>query len=224
MMKVADPNISPNVPSTRNLVRATVVAVAVAALVLVTIVLPAEYGLDPLGTGKAFGLMVLTAPITESVPTSPEGAVKLVPTQNGPAANYPGEFQVDSRELALGPYEYIEFKYRLEQGGTMVFSWKATSDVVHDFHGDADGASADAPQSYDTEPRRGADGSFVAPFSGIHGWFWENPGGEPITISLTTAGFYTSAYEFRSDRTRRQLEVSGLERIMMLPNSKEPVQ
>ncbi len=89
----------------------------------------------------------------------------------------------------------------------MVFAWKANGDLVHDFHGDADGASAETAQSYDKEPHRQANGSFVAPFSGIHGWFWENPGDEPVTITLTTAGFYTSAHEFHMDRKRFRHDV-----------------
>src|SRR5687767_9112543 len=42
-----------HVPSARTLVKASAVALAVAGLLLVTIVFPAEYGIDPLGTGEA---------------------------------------------------------------------------------------------------------------------------------------------------------------------------
>jgi hypothetical protein len=223
-MKAEHSNVPLNIPSTRNLIRATAIAVAVAAVVLVTVVLPAEYGLDPLGTGKVLGLTVLTDPVAAPPPVVGDGEVKLIPVQNGPAALYPSEFRVDSRRLVLGPYEYIEFKYRLEQGATMLFSWKASGDVAHDFHGDADGAPADASQSYDKQTRRSADGTFIAPFSGIHGWFWENPGGEEMAIALTAAGFFTTAYEFHSDRTRRQHEVGRLDRIAVAPNQKEFIQ
>ena len=34
-------------------------------------------------------------------------------------------------------------------------------------------------------------GSFTAPFSGIHGWYWENFGTTPVTIQLMSAGFYS---------------------------------
>jgi hypothetical protein len=33
-------------------------------------------------------------------------------------------------------------------------------------------------------------GTFIAPSTGIHGWFWENQTGVPVTIKLVTAGFY----------------------------------
>jgi hypothetical protein len=45
-----------DLPSTRTLVRSTVIALAVAAAVLGTVVLPAEYGIDPTGVGRVLGL------------------------------------------------------------------------------------------------------------------------------------------------------------------------
>ncbi len=210
-------------PSARALATATALAVTVAGVILVTIVIPAEYGFDPLGTGRALGLDVMTAPIADDpVPVDPAAAT-MVPTVSGPIGRYPAEFRVDSREITLEPYEYKEFKYRLEKGATMLFSWNASGDVAHDFHGDADGGAADAAQSYDKEPHRHANGTFVAPFSGIHGWFWENPGDDPITITLTTAGFYTSAHEFHMDRKRFRHDVGGLDRIAKSPAQGERV-
>jgi hypothetical protein len=189
-------------PSPRAIAVAIGGAFAVAAALLVTVVLPAEYGVDPLGTGRAMGLTALAGPAASSAvaitaPTGPEG----VPTAVGPIAHYHGAYRMDSVDLVIGPYEFVEYKYRLEKGASMLYSWHATAAVVHDMHGEADGATAHE-ESFDKEARRGADGAFTAPFSGIHGWFWENPGAEPITVTLTSSGFYSAAIEIRSDRTR----------------------
>ncbi len=43
-------------PSARALVRSTVIAVVVAGTLLLTAVLPAEYGIDPTGVGRVLGL------------------------------------------------------------------------------------------------------------------------------------------------------------------------
>ena len=43
-------------PTSRQLIRSTLLAVVVAALLLVTCVLPAEYGVDPTGVGRLLGL------------------------------------------------------------------------------------------------------------------------------------------------------------------------
>ena len=45
-----------DLPSSKQLVKSTVIAAAAAAVILVTIVLPSEYGIDPTGTGQVLGL------------------------------------------------------------------------------------------------------------------------------------------------------------------------
>jgi hypothetical protein len=203
-------------PSARSLVSTVAFAIAGASLLLVTIVLPAEYGIDPLGTGEALGLSALR-PSTEPVSPPPVGDT-LAPTVNGPIGLYARPFSVDSREFVLGPYEYVEYKYHLAQNAVMLFSWSATDGVIHDFHGDRDGAPADAAESFDTEPRQQADGTFTAPFSGIHGWYWENPGGDTILVRVTTAGFYTAAHEFSYKGTREERPIADLAVIEPTPN------
>ena len=42
-------------PSTRKLLRSTVIAILVAAGLLVTVVMPSEYAIDPTGLGRALG-------------------------------------------------------------------------------------------------------------------------------------------------------------------------
>ena len=217
-MSTTNTTLPPQVaPSTPALARASATALLVAIAVLVVVVLPAEYGVDPLGTGRALGLSAMAAPSAPEPTVVPVSGDKLAPVQEGPAALYPGQFKVDSRQFVLGPYEYLEYKYHLEKDATMFFSWTASADVIHDFHGDRDGAS-NATQSYEKTTSRGADGSFTAPFAGIHGWYWENPGGETITVKITTAGFYASAHEFHFDRTRQTREVRSLDAIAAADN------
>ena len=36
-------------------------------------------------------------------------------------------------------------------------------------------------------------GSFTAPSTGIHGWFWQNKGKKDVHFHLTVAGFFDSA-------------------------------
>ena len=111
----------------------------------------------------------------------------------------------DVYEVTLQPYEYIEYKYHLEQGANLLFAWKATAPLIHDFHGEREDSSAAggaAVESFDKQNRGEATGSLTAPFTGIHGWYWENPTNAPVTVRLTTSGFYTSAVEIRSDHTR----------------------
>lgn len=201
---------SPGQATSGGIAKAVVISTLAASVILVTAVLPAEYGIDLVGTGRALGLDVLSG-AGALAPVPPPQGDALAPMQEGQVALYPAAYRYDARELTLGPYEYLEFKYRLAEGATMLFAWTASGAVLHDFHGDRDGAPANAAVSYDQRPRREAYGSFAAPFSGIHGWYWENPGAATITVRLTTAGFYTEAHEFHYDGTRVVREVRALD-------------
>lgn len=51
-------NAAPTIelPSSRSLFRSTLIAAAVAIVLLVAVVMPAEYGVDPMGVGRLLGL------------------------------------------------------------------------------------------------------------------------------------------------------------------------
>lgn len=172
---------TPPLASARQILTATGLAVTVALVVLVVAVLPAEYGLDPLGTGRALGL------------TSLGGTDERTRTSVAVA----GVLSQDVFTVELRPFEGVEYKYRLEQGRGLVYTWTASSTVGYDFHGEPDGAPARYSESYGTGDGRTASGVFLAPKPGIHGWFWENPGAGRVTITLTTAGFYSASTEYR---------------------------
>lgn len=91
----------------------------------------------------------------------------LAPVQNGPVGEYPAEFKLDVFEITLQPYEYVEYKYHLEQSATMLYSWTANAAVIHDLHGERASGAGDggtAEESFDKRDRRQASGSFTAPF------------------------------------------------------------
>jgi hypothetical protein len=154
----------------------------VAVALLVVAVLPAEYGIDPLGAGRALGLTGLA----DSAPTA------ITPQE--------ASYRTDSIEFVLGAYQSLEYKYRIEKDASMLFSWRATGEVIYDFHSEPDGAPAGYAESFDKQTRSAAHGTYVAPFGGVHGWYWENPGREAVTISLVTAGFYANPQEFFDGR------------------------
>ena len=157
----------------------------------------------------------MSAPVPLPEELVPSNATSSTPVQDGPVAHYGGEYKVDSTEFSLGPYEYVEYKYHLEKGAALLYSWTASAQVIHDFHGQPDGGKPGDEESFDKRPRRQGSGSFIAPFSGIHGWFWENPGSDTITVKLASAGFYSAAVEFRIDKTRRSHELTALNALMI---------
>jgi hypothetical protein len=170
------------------LLAATIGALLVAALILVVAVLPAEYGLDPIGTGKALGLLDLYKGAADPPPAPPSDVMAEPPMTT---------YKTDAVVFTLRPSEGFEYKYRIDKGGGLVYSWTATRTVNYEFHGEHDGAPSGTAVSYEKSSGTRGAGSFTAPAGGIHGWFWENTTDDAMTITLTSAGYYRWADEFR---------------------------
>jgi len=182
--------ILPTAPSRAKLAIATLAALVVAGIVLVTVVLPAEYGIDPLGTGEALGVLSVSG----------GGAVSAIPVRADGLIDQSSGYRVDQRSFELEPGGFVEFKYRLEAGQAMVYSWSASYWVRSEMHSEADGAPAGTAEFFEVVERGlERNGSYVAPFPGIHGWYWLNETDRLVTVTLNAAGFFDSATEFRED-------------------------
>jgi hypothetical protein len=173
-------------------------ALLVAGLILVMFILPAEFAVDPLGTGAKFGLLPLgevgrqVDALNNSAATA-TGQGVIVATQEKP-------FQQESVDFKLAPHEGMEYKYRLDKGEALLYAWNATGPVNYEFHAEPDGAPAGYAQTYEKKTAQSqASGTLTAPFPGIHGWYWENTTDQEVTVTLKSAGFYTISHEFRKD-------------------------
>ena len=174
-------------PSTRRIALAALAALVVAGVVLTAFVLPAEYGKDPLGTGRRLGLLDLYEAKTGDPPPAPPAP---------PSGERPKTYKVDASALELGPGMAFEYKYRLEQGASMVYAWSTEAPVKYEFHGEPDDSRLKVV-SYEKQVGDHAAGALTAAFTGIHGWYWENIGKQPVTITIHSAGFFTAADEMR---------------------------
>jgi hypothetical protein len=174
-------NEQPRTPR-RRLVISTVVAVLVAAAILVAFVLPAEYAIDPLGIGRLTGLDALgvskaSKPITEVMHAHPR-------------KYYSGNIAI---EIAGG--EELEYKATLAAGEPMLYSWLVQGGPVYfEFHGEPTEGTWPKGyfRSYEIQQRASeSHGSFIAPFTGQHGWFWRNLSDQPAVITLQASGYYS---------------------------------
>jgi hypothetical protein len=195
-------------PSKGQILRATAIAAAAAALIFVGAVLPAEYGKDPLHTGAMLGLMNLSKASAggAAVRAAEPGPEVQAPVIKGVFVAQPSPYKIDSRELKLRPGDGIEIKYHMQKGAGMVYSWTANGKVLYEFHGEPDvkpaGAPADYFESYEKDDKDGksqSNGTFTAPSTGIQGWFWDNEGGDTVTIKLVTSGFYDYILQNKND-------------------------
>ena len=150
----------------------------VAVCVFVVFVLPAEYGRDPTGLGKLMGIDGISA-YSVGVLSLEEESIKK-----------------DEIVFTLEPFESIEYKYRLAAGQSMIFSWDADEQVIFDFHSEEEGTDPDDAVSFEVGKGSTRRGTYVAPFDGIHGWFWENRGAQSVEVRLTTTGFYPESITY----------------------------
>ena len=194
----------PAAPPPGKLVKATLIAAAAAAIVLVAAVLPAEYGIDPLGVGRATGLMDLFAAGGEEEAATP---ATVTPGLTGPVFPRPYEWRVDTREFVIPPGTGMEFKYELDRGATFVYSWKATNFVNYDFHTEPEGKPPSASESFDKGEASQRRGGYTSPYDGIHGWYWENGTNRDITVTLHTAGFYEEGRLFLPKQPPQVIEI-----------------
>ena len=168
--------------SRRRLLVSTLVAVLAAAAILVAFVLPAEYAIDPLGIGRLVGLDMLgtskvSKPITDVMHAHPR-------------KYYSGNITID-----VSGREELEYKATLAAGEPMLYSWRVTGGPVYfEFHGEPTEGKWPAGyyRSYEIQQRASeSHGSFIAPFTGQHGWYWRNLSDEPAIITLQASGYYS---------------------------------
>lgn len=183
-------------------------AAAVAAFIVAGIVLPAEYRKDPTGFGRLTGLLELTRPRvieTGPEPSAADETPELIPPEDpnsvSPGARmptntranklYPGEWHSDTVKIPIGPDGELEYKLRMKAGEAVVYSWKVDrGSVYYDLHGQPENDPDKAQRYKEVQEATSANGSLVAPFDGIHGWYFLNLTPEPLTVTLHVAGFY----------------------------------
>ncbi|MEW5686871.1 MAG: hypothetical protein AB1942_18285 [Pseudomonadota bacterium] len=190
---MSEPTLPP-MPRGR-LLAAVGATLAVAVLVVLGAVLPAEFNRDPLGVGRLSGLSRLWAPDDEVVDAE-AGA--------GPAAReYDTAFRSDVIEIPVGDFmagadkSELEYKVHMRKGETLTYSWevvgaKRPQDIYFDQHGHTAARPGEGMTvaNYRKGERLSQRGALTAPFDGIHGWFFQNNGDVPVVVRLRLSGFY----------------------------------
>lgn len=181
-------------PSAGGLLLRVAIAAAVGAVLTVCVIMPAEYRKDPTGFGKLTGLIALSTPTVAKEPADAAPAAGKATTTPALTTNawfYPTEYRTDTIKIPLGPDGELEYKVAMKAGEAMVYSWAVDKESVYfDFHGEPSNDPKHATRYREEQENTKSSGAFVAPFEGIHGWFWLNLSGKPIVVTLKMSGFY----------------------------------
>lgn len=162
------------------LIKASSAAIALAAIALVTLILPAEYNIDPTGIGQRLGLTVL-APATDTEAADPP-ALRPAPTSNRTARQQVIEITVPANRG-------IEYKLQMARYDKVTYEWMTDGRALYfDLHGEPEGDTTGYFESYAVATLDSMKGSFTAPFKGSHGWYWKNTSNDPVAVQLILSG------------------------------------
>ena len=162
------------------LLRGGLAAAALAGIALVTVILPAEYGVDPLGAGKLLGLDKIAAT---------EDATPEAPAITATVIDVPEREETIAIEIA--PNQGLEYKVHMMPGAKLQHNWNVEGgELYFDFHGEPAGDTTGYYESFAVSTAGDARGLFYAPFEGSHGWYWKNKGDTPLVIKLKLKGSY----------------------------------
>jgi len=195
----------------KQLIKATLIAVILGGLVLVMAVLPAEYGMDPTGVGKALGFSKLYIEddpgTTENMAIVKENrpVIRLEKAGSGPGVAIPKEAfdpapdkqyseRTDEISITVPAGKGIEYKIDVLKYGKLKYEWLTDNGVLYfDFHGEVDEETPSNQtyfESYTIAYSNNMVGTFLAPFKGKHGWYFRNNSDEDITVKLRLKGEY----------------------------------
>ncbi len=202
-------------PSAARLLKSTAIAAATALVILVTVILPAEYEVDPTRIGSVLGLTEMgrikmqlaeeaaadetaTATIDFEVPAETVSPMTVDAVTNAETAS--GEMTTsapveraapvwrDKVTFTLDADAAAEYKLVMKEGETAEFEWFTDGAKSNfDTHGDRPGLNY---HNYEKGSLARQEGMLTAAFDGSHGWFWRNRSGAPLTITLRTRGEY----------------------------------
>ena len=164
-------------PGIPKLIAALILVLLVGFAILVTMVLPAEKGIDPTGIGEKLNLTRMG--VIKSSLAEPDAPLEGRPQRE------------DETSITILPITGREIKMEMKKGFEVEYSWQVDNgEVYHDTHGDIYG-NEDIYITYTKADGVANDeGTIKAVFGGHHGWYWRNNGNQPVTITVRTSGQY----------------------------------
>lgn len=188
-------------PSAAQLLKSTIIAAVAAVVILVTVVLPAEFGIDPTRIGGLLGLKEMGEIKTELAAEAEADREKADVSDDQSSlldrvfgifvsAAYAQEAETwrDEVTFSLKPGETAEWKMEMTEGQTAEYRMFVEGGRVNfDLHGHGSGQS----ETYEKgRGSKGSEGSFTAGFAGDHGWFWRNRDSRTVTVTIFVRGEY----------------------------------
>lgn len=195
-------------PSTQKLIKSTVFAAVMAVVLLITTVLPAEYGIDLTGIGNAIGLKKMgeikaslaievavdkakDTQLLDQQPNVPEQQAATTPAAVKQAISEPEKSMIqDTISVTLKPNQGAEVKTKMRKGETLKYKWSTDGGRANfDVHADSKKLNINY-HNYEKGSQQTKEGTIKAAFDGSHGWFWRNRTSKTLTVAMQVSGEY----------------------------------
>ncbi|MCK5189602.1 MAG: hypothetical protein KAR12_06060 [Methylococcales bacterium] len=179
-------------PSVKSLILSCILSTLLAIIILFVAVLPAEFDIDPTGLGEKFGLTVLS----QTADTTAKPTVISCPDSSLENKD-PEDKQIQTPQwkdtviITIPAKKGLEYKFYISKGETLEFDWNTNGEKLYfDFHGEPEGDKTGYFKSFKESTQSQSSGTLSVPFTGSHGWYWENKTNQAVTIILKTRGNY----------------------------------
>ncbi len=170
-----------------------------AIIILITIVLPAEYGIDPLGFWKMTWLNKLAPNYQEeNLESNMDIEEKVVETNSIKVEEIISikkeksyDYQTLEKTYTLNAKANTEIKFKMYKWSEMTFDWESSELVYFDQHWEPTTKEWKDFLPYKTvkEWKQMSDNwKLVAEFTWTHGWYWRNLSNNKATIKLSLKG------------------------------------
>lgn len=188
-----------SLPSTTRLVMLSAIAIVAVALVVVTIVLPAERAVDPTGVGRMLGLtqmgMVKIELAMDAADHEAETEFARATDSTAvvaPGADTLGIGAADTIRVSIAPGETVEVRLIMKQSARVAYAWMTNGPAIRsELFGDSLRSSLRERHRYAAPAAGGrASGELTARFDGWHGWRMHNAGPAAVDVELRTLGRY----------------------------------
>ncbi|MEK9159258.1 MAG: transmembrane anchor protein [Patescibacteria group bacterium] len=195
-------------PSSEQLKKSTKRAGIIALVILVTIVLPAEYGIDILRVGRVLGLTEMgeiKQSLQEEAQMQEEKQLALeesmedeVPSEDAveEEEENSSEANEDSLTVTIAADGWAEVKVDMSKDSEIEYTWKTEGGALnYNVHGES---STGSNFEYDDgRDETEMSGTITAAFDGTHGWFWRNRTGSAVTVTISVEGAFKSLREIQ---------------------------
>ncbi|MBL7013436.1 MAG: transmembrane anchor protein [Candidatus Marinimicrobia bacterium] len=180
-----------DLPTSSQLIKSTIIAMVVAGVLLLLVILPAEYGVDPTGIGKVMGLKKMgeiKVSLEKETLTEPEVLIDI-PIDTEEVTSPTVEENKDILKVQIPPGEAIEIKLEMKKGSVAKYKWSTNNGAInYNLHGDGY-KGMHISTTYKKGRMVSSDrGELIAEFDGYHGWFWRNRNDVAVTVKLEAAG------------------------------------